>query len=216
MYEYSILNEVYLYARLSCKKTFDDQSISFYHQNIFNTVTEIAENVIKFLSIYGSISYFGEIKSYQPTQVISSNNPLEFFLEENKTKYCLYLQLTKVVGTFPEITDKKIHVFFIVQIGKKMEPIDMLIVCGQQHFELHDQLNPIEIKITDDTFINRVKKYKRAKYKFILLGLLFPATIQNDKNQIFVMCRYLNKAKTALINGKRLNILGVTNLQKNK
>ena len=72
-----------------------------------------------------------------------------------------------------------------------MEPIDMLIVRCQQDFELHDQLHPIEIKITDDTFINRLTKYKRATYKFTPVGLLFPATIQNDTNQIFVTCRKL-------------------------
>ena len=95
-----------------------------------------------------------------------------------------------------------------------MEPTDMLIVHGQQDFELHDQLNPIEIKISDDTFINRLKKYNRPTYKFTPAGLLFPATIQNDTNQIFVTCRELNKAKTALMNGKILNILGVINLDK--
>ena len=85
---------------------------------------------------------------------------------------------------------------------------------GQQDFELHDQLNPIEIKITDNTFINRLKKYKRTTYKFIPLGLLFPATSQNDTNQIFVTCRELSNGKIALINGKILNILCVINHDK--
>ena len=92
-----------------------------------------------------------------------------------------------------------------------MELIDTLIVQGQQDFELHDQLNPNEIKIIDNTFINRLKKYT---LQFTAVGLLFPATIQNDTNQIFVTGRELNKAKTALINGKILNILGVINLDK--
>ena len=86
------------------------------------------------------------------------------------------------------------------QRKRKMEPSDMLIACGQQDFGLHDQLNLIEIKITDDTFIKRLKKYKRVMYKFTPVGLLFPATMQNDTNQIFETCRV--KVKTALINGK--------------
>ena len=90
-----------------------------------------------------------------------------------------------------------------------MEPIDTLIVGGQQDFELHDQL-------TENTFIKRLTKYKRATYKFTPVGLLFPATIQNDTNQIFVTRTELNKAKTALINGKILNILGVIDLGKIK
>ena len=72
-----------------------------------------------------------------------------------------------------------------------MEQIGTLIVRGQQDYELHDQLNPIEIKITDNTFINRLKKYKRATFKFTPIGLLFPATNQNHRNQIFVACREL-------------------------
>ena len=51
-------------------------------------------------------------------------------------------------------------------------------------------------------------------YKFTPVGLLFPATIENDRNQIFVKCREPNKAKAALINGKILNILGVISLDK--
>ena len=51
-----------------------------------------------------------------------------------------------------------------------MEPIDTLIVRGQQDFELHDQLNPIEIKTTDNTFIIRLKKYKRGTNEFTPVG----------------------------------------------
>ena len=56
---------------------------------------------------------------------------------------------------------------------------------GQQDFDLYEQLNPIEIKITDDTVINKLNKYKQIKYRFTLIGLLFPASIQNDTNKIF-------------------------------
>ena len=45
------------------------------------------------------------------------------------------------------------------------------------------------------------------------MGILFPS-IKNDTKQIFVSCRELNKAKTALINKKDVNILGIINLNK--
>ena len=44
-----------------------------------------------------------------------------------------------------------------------MKPIDMLIVHGQQDFELHDQLSPTEKKITDDNFLNRLKIIKEQR-----------------------------------------------------
>ena len=84
----------------------------------------------------------------------------------------------------------------------------------QQDFELRHQLNPIEIKMDDDEIINSLKNYKRPTYKFTTTSLLFPASIENDTNQVFVTSPELNKAKIALINSKMLNILGVINLDK--
>ena len=72
------------------------------------------------------------------------------------------------------------------------EPLDSLFVRGQQDFDLFEQLNPIEIKITDDIIINKLNKYKQIKYRFTQLGLLFPASIQNDTSQIILTCRELN------------------------
>ena len=91
-------------------------------------------------------------------------------------------------------------------------PLDSLFVRGHQDFDLYEQLNPLEIKITDDAVINKLNKYKQIKYKFTPLGLLLPASIQNDINQIFLTFQELNKAKTALTNGKIVSILGVVNL----
>ena len=81
---------------------------------------------------------------------------------------------------FQGSSTKNTRIFYCSDKKKrKIEPIDTLIGRGQQDSELHDQLNPTEIKITDDTFINWLKKYKRAMYKFTPVGLLYPATIQN-------------------------------------
>ena len=88
-----------------------------------------------------------------------------------------------------------------------MEQVNKLIICSQQ-------LNPIEIKIDDYQIINTLTKYTGATYRFTPIGLLFPSSVTNDTNQIFVTCRELKKAKIALINGKILNILGVINLDK--
>ena len=47
----------------------------------------------------------------------------------------------------------------LVQVGKKrkMEPVETVIVCGQQNFELQNQLNPVGIKIGDDQIINLLR-----------------------------------------------------------
>ena len=74
--------------------------------------------------------------------------------------------------------------------------------------------NPVQIEITDDRILNKLKKYKNAYYKLTLIRILFPSSLTNDTKQIFVTCRELNDRKIALKNGKVYNILGVTNLDK--
>ena len=46
------------------------------------------------------------------------------------------------------------------------------------------------------------------------MGILFPASVKNDTEQIFVTCRELNGAKPVLINGKLVNLLATMNLNK--
>ena len=94
------------------------------------------------------------------------------------------------------------------------EPIEIVIVRGQQKFDLHDILNPIEIEINDDRILNTLKKHKNVYYRLTSIGILFPSSVTNDTKQIFVTCRELNNAKVALINGKTYNILGIINLDK--
>ena len=65
-------------------------------------------------------------------------------------------------------------------IGKKRkasltEPIESVIIRGQQKFELHDVLNPIEIEINDDRIINLPRKHKNVYYKLTFIGPLFPS-----------------------------------------
>ena len=67
-----------------------------------------------------------------------------------------------------------------------MEPVETVIIRGQQDFELHDQLNPIEIKIDNDQIINFLKKYKGALYQFTPIDLLVPSSVTNDTNQILL------------------------------
>ena len=95
------------------------------------------------------------------------------------------------------------------------EPIEIAIIRGQQKFDLHDLLNPVQIEINDDRILNILKNiYIYIYYELILLGILFPSSVTNDTKQIFVTCRELNNVKTALINGKIYNILGIINLNK--
>ena len=75
-------------------------------------------------------------------------------------------------------------------------------------------LNPVQIKIKDDRVLNILKKHKNAAHRLTPLGMLFPASIKNDTEQIFITCRELNDVKKSLINGKIYGLLGIIDLQK--
>ena len=90
--------------------------------------------------------------------------------------------------------------------------IETVTVRGQQQFDLHNILNPIETEINNDRIISILKNQKYTYYKLMPIGILFPSSVANDTKQILV----LNNPKAALINGKIYSILGILNLDKNK
>ena len=112
---------------------------------------------------------------------------LEFKIEKDTIKNSLDFQLTRVNGTNVTLTDKKVHEFSIAKIGRKgkrplMNPLETLMIRGQQSFELHDQINPIQIRTDDDRVVNTLKKLQAhiinlCQYEYYFLHLL--QTIQN-------------------------------------
>ena len=87
-----------------------------------------------------------------------------------------------------------------------LEPIDTIIIRAQQDFDIDGGLNPVQIQIRDDTILNQLKKYKYVIYKITPLGLLFPASIKNDTNLIFVTANNLNGVKKSILNYKLYDI----------
>ena len=70
------------------------------------------------------------------------------------------------------------------------EPINTIIIIrAQKDFDIDSGLNPVKIQIRDETILNQLKKYKNVVYKITPLGMLFPASIQNNKNLIFITAK---------------------------
>ena len=82
------------------------------------------------------------------------------------------------------------------------EPIETVIIHTQQNFEIAGGLNPVQIEKEDDRVLNILKKHKSATYKLAPLRMLFPSSIKNDTEQIFINCTELSDAKKSLINSK--------------
>ena len=75
------------------------------------------------------------------------------------------------------------------------EPIETVIICAQQSFEIAGRLNPVQFEIADDRILNMLKRHKNVLYRLTPLGLLFPASVKNDTAQIFITCRELDNIK---------------------
>ena len=93
----------------------------------------------------------------------------------------------------------------LTKIGEKTkmqmtEPIESVIICALQNFKIAGRLNPVKMETEDDRVLNILKWYKNVVYRLTLLGLLFPASVKNDTEKIFITCRELNDTKKALIN----------------
>ena len=82
------------------------------------------------------------------------------------------------------------------------ESIETIIITAQQNFEVAGGLNPMQIEIKDDRLINTLKKYKNIVYKITPLGMLFPATVTDNTNQIFITSKEPNGVKKSLLKDK--------------
>ena len=94
------------------------------------------------------------------------------------------------------------------------EPVETIIICAQQDFEVGGGLNLVHIEIGIDIMLKKLKKYKTAAYKLTPTGILFPTFVKNDTKQIFLTCRELNDVKKCLINSKIYGLLGIVDLKK--
>ena len=94
------------------------------------------------------------------------------------------------------------------------EPFETIIMRAQQNFEIASRLNPVQIEKEDDTIINGLNNHKNVIYKLTPFGILFPGSIKNNTEQVFITCRELTDVKKALINSKTYGLLGIIDLKK--
>ena len=94
------------------------------------------------------------------------------------------------------------------------QPIESVIICAQQNFDVAGGLNPIQIEIKEDRIINILKRYKCVVYKVTPLGLLFPASVKNNTKQIFITGKELSGVKKSILNGKVYDLIAIIDLDK--
>ena len=94
------------------------------------------------------------------------------------------------------------------------QPIESVIICAQQNFDVAGGLNLIQIEIKEDRIINILKRYKCVVYKVTPLGLLFPASVKNNTKQIFITGKELSGVKKSILNGKVYDLIAIIDLDK--
>ena len=89
---------------------------------------------------------------------------LKFYVDKDMIRNSLSLQLTNIGGDdIPKLNDSKTYNFSVTRIRKKRkrkmaQPIETVIACVQQNFEIAGGLNPVQIEIEDGGFLNIFKK----------------------------------------------------------
>ena len=199
--------------------SFVKESYFLYDKSNMIEQTFITE-INKLISVYNSISYFCKKSANESVNIVSFNNPLTFSAVKDTVKNMLSIELTIIDATLPALTNKKIHGLSLTEIGIKRkskimnDPIEAVIIRGQQKLDLYDVLNPIQTQINNGTILNTFKKNKNVYYRLTPIDILFPSSAKNDTNQIFVTYRMLNNTKVPLINRKIYNIHAISNLNK--
>ena len=131
-------------------------------------------------------------------QIILFNNSLKPLVSKDTIKNTLDFRLITIDGNLPKLNDKKLYNFSLKEIETKRkaqmnEPIETVIIRGQQKFDLHSMLNLIQIEINDDRILNIPKenirkkqnKYKNVYDKLTPVSILFPSSIINNTKQLF-------------------------------
>ena len=169
----------------------------------------------KQIFIYVSISYFNKKAQNEIFKIISLENFLKFYEDKDSTKDSLSFQLTGVSGKIPKLKDKKIYNLSLTRVGQKRkrqmaEEVEKVIIRAQKTLRL---LVAVSKEIKD---ASKLKKYKNAVYKLTPLGILFPASVKNETEKIFITCRKLNNVKKALFNSKIYGLLGIIDFKKHQ
>ena len=98
-------------------------------------------------------------------KIIIPQKFFKFYVEKDAPNKPLSFQLINISEKLTKIKDKKIYNLSLTRIGEKTkrempEPIEPVIICAQQSFEITGGLNPVQIEINDDRVLNIFKKDK--------------------------------------------------------
>ena len=218
-------------------KTSYEHSYFLYDNNSLIRETFVSE-LNKRVYLIGSISFYEEVNETGKSFLIRNETKLKFDVKKNQVieNFNFNLSHTNASG---KILLKKDEIQNLMIIGtekltingqkrsrsrsnmvmvevKMVEVIDTIIVKALQSYDKYSTLNPLEINLNSNYLSKIIHDYKGFTFEVRLTNVLFSSSLENDTQNIFIVCHNLNSAKKALINNKIYSLLGIINLKEIK
>ena len=218
-------------------KTSYEHSYFLYDNNSLIRETFVSE-LNKRVYLIGSISFYEEVNETGKSFLIRNETKLKFDVKKNQVieNFNFNLSHTNASG---KILLKKDEIQNLMIIGtekltingqkrsrsrsnmvmvevKMVEVIDTIIVKALQSYDKYSTLNPLEINLNSNYLSKIIHDYKGFTFEVRLINVLFSSSLENDTQNIFIVCHNLNSAKKAHINNKIYSLLGIINLKEIK
>ena len=205
-------------------KTSYEHSYFLYDNN--SLIKTFVSELNKRVYLIGSISFYEEVNETGKSFLIRNETKLKFDVKKNQVieNFNFNLSHTNSSG---KILLKKDEIQNLMIIGtekltrngqkrKMVDVIDTIIVKALQSYDKYSTLNPLEIKLNSNYLSKIIHDYKDFTFEVRLINVLFSSSLENDTQNIFIVCHNLNSAKKALINNKIYSLLGIINLNEIK
>ena len=206
-------------------KTSYEHSYFLYDNSSLIRETFVSE-LNKRVYLISSISFYKEVNETGKSFYIRNETKLKFDVKKNQVieNFNFNLSHTNASG---KILLKKDEIQNLMIIGtekltrngqkrKMVEVIDTIIVKALQSYDKYSTLNPLEINLNYNYLSKIIHDYKGFTFEVRLINVLFSSSLENDAQNIFIVCHNLNSAKKALINNKIYSLLGIINLNEIK
>ena len=197
-------------------KTSYEHSYFLYDNNSLIRETFVSE-LNKRVYLIGSISFYKEVNETGKSFLIRNETKLKFDVRKNCVinNFNFNLAHTNLSGKI-NLKKEEIQNLMIIetekltksgQKRKMLEILDTVIVKALQSYDKYSTLNPLEINLNSNYLSEIIHDYKGFTFEVRLINVLFSSSIENDTQNIFIVCHNLNSAKKALINKKIYSLL---------
>ena len=197
-------------------KTSYEHSYFLYDNNSLIRETFVSE-LNKRVYLIGSISFYKEVNETGKSFLIRNETKLKFDVRKNCVinNFNFNLAHTNLSGKI-NLKKEEIQNLMIIetekltksgQKRKMLEILDTVIVKALQSYDKYSTLNPLEINLNSNYLSKIIHDYKGFTFEVRLINVLFSSSIENDTQNIFIVCHNLNSAKKALINKKIYSLL---------